>query len=102
LQWHAKQDARALLAHNRALTAAIIAGAGELGLSLVSPRDEARRGGSVMISVPTSADPRALVDNLRAAGVYADCRGTTLRLSPGTVTTHAGVERLLGELRRLR
>lgn len=101
LEWHAKQDARALLAHNRALTNAIIAGADDLGLGIVSPRDEARRGGSVMINVPASVDPRAVVDGLRAAGVYADCRGTTLRLSPGVVTTAAGVGRLLRELGRL-
>jgi kynureninase len=101
LEWHAKQDARAMLAHNRALSAAIIAGADELDLDLVSPRDEARRGGSVMINVPTSADPVTVVDSLRAAGVYSDCRGATLRLSPGTVTTEDGVQRLLGELRRL-
>jgi kynureninase len=101
LEWHAQQDAHALLAHNRALTAAIIAGADELGLSLVSPRDEARRGGSVMFNVPASNDPAGIIDTLRAAGVYADCRGTTLRLSPGIVTTEAGVARLLGELRRL-
>jgi selenocysteine lyase/cysteine desulfurase len=101
LEWHAKQDARALLAHNRALTDTIIAGADELRLDLVSPRDEARRGGSLMINVPASTDPMALVDSLRAAGVYADCRGATLRLSPGIVTTQAGVERLLSELKRL-
>jgi selenocysteine lyase/cysteine desulfurase len=101
LEWRAKQDARALLAHNRTLSAAIIAGADELGLNLVSPRDEARRGGSVMINVPISADPVKVVDGLRAAGIYSDCRGGTLRLSPGIVTTQAGVERLLGELRRL-
>jgi selenocysteine lyase/cysteine desulfurase len=101
MEWHAKQDGRALLAHNRALMAAIIAGADELGLDLVSPRDEARRGGSLMINVPASADPVMIIDSLRASGVYADCRGTTLRLSPGIVTTQAGVERLLGELKRL-
>ncbi len=101
LEWHAKQDGRALLAHNRSLMEAIIAGADQLGLALVSPRDEARRGGSVMINVPSSADPSVVVDSLRAAGVYTDCRGATLRLSPGVVTTEAGVERLLGELRRL-
>ncbi|HKU16656.1 MAG TPA: aminotransferase class V-fold PLP-dependent enzyme [Steroidobacteraceae bacterium] len=102
LEWHAQQDARALLAHNRSLTAAIISGADELGLALVSPRDEARRGGSVMFNVPASSNPAKVVDGLRAAGVYADCRGTTLRLSPGIVTTRSGVERLLGELRRLK
>ena len=101
LEWHAQQDGHALLAHNRALTAAIIAGADDLGLGLVSPRDDARRGGSVMINVPASANPAALIDSLRTSGVYADCRGATLRVSPGIVTTEAGVERLLGELRRL-
>lgn len=98
LEWHALQDSTALLSHNRKLTDAIIAGADELGLELVSPRDESRRGGSVMLKVPGSTDPRAIVDRLRAAHLYADCRGTTLRLSPGAVTTQAGVERLLGEL----
>lgn len=101
LEWHAKQDARAILAHNRTLAAAVIAAADELGLDLVSPRDEARRGGSVMIKVPASVNPVTMVDNLRAAGIYSDCRGATLRLSPGVVTTRAGVERLHGELRRL-
>jgi selenocysteine lyase/cysteine desulfurase len=101
LEWHAKQDPRNLLAHNRTLTSAIIAGADDLDLEVVSPRDEARRGGSVMLKVPASADPRSLVDTLRTARIYADCRSTTLRLSPGTVTTEGGVERLLGELRRL-
>jgi selenocysteine lyase/cysteine desulfurase len=101
LEWHASQDTRAMLAHNRALTAAIVEGADELGLGLVSPRDEARRGGSVMLNVPAAAEPAMIVDSLRAAGVYADCRGATLRLSPGTVTTMGGCIRLLGALRRL-
>jgi kynureninase len=101
LEWRAKQDADALLAHNRALTNAIIAGADELGLNVVSPRDEKRRGGSVMLAAPASVDTAALIASLRATGIYADCRGATLRLSPGIVTTKAGVERLLGELNRL-
>jgi selenocysteine lyase/cysteine desulfurase len=101
LDWHAQQDARALLSHNRNLTGAIIEGADELRLELVTPRDEPRRGGSVMLKVPASQDPRTIIDALRAAQLYADCRGTTLRLSPGIVTTQAGVERLLGELERL-
>jgi kynureninase len=101
LQWHAEQDARAMLAHNRALTATIVAGADELDLGVVSPRDEARRGGSVMLDVPTSADPAMVVNELRAENVYADSRGATLRLSPGVVTTAGGCERLLGALRRI-
>jgi kynureninase len=101
LEWHAKQDAGALLAHNRALADAIIAGADELDLDVLCPRDQARRGGSVMLNVPASTDPVTVIDGLRTAGVYADSRGATLRLSPGIITTAAGVERLLGELRRL-
>jgi kynureninase len=101
LDWHAQQDLATLLSHNRRLTDAIIAGVDELGLEIVSPRDEAKRGGSVMLKIPPSADPRAAVDRLRRADIYADCRGTTLRLSPGIITTLSGVERLLAELRRL-
>lgn len=101
LTWHAKQDKDALLAHNRRLTDAIMAGADQLGLTVLSPREETRRGGSVMLNVPDTADPNAVVTSLREAGVYADCRGTTLRLSPGSVTTGAGVERLLDTLGRL-
>jgi selenocysteine lyase/cysteine desulfurase len=101
LQWHAQQDARAMLAHNRALTARILEGADELDLGVVSPRDEARRGGSVMLDVPMSADPPTVVGNLRAEGVYADSRGATLRLSPGVITTVGGCERLFGALRRV-
>jgi len=98
LEWHAQQDSAALLAHNRRLTDAIIAGADDLGLELVSPRDESKRGGSVMLRVPGSADPRAIIAHLRSSEIYADCRGTTLRLSPGIVTTPSGVERLLRAL----
>jgi selenocysteine lyase/cysteine desulfurase len=54
-----------------------------------------------MLKVPASHEPRALIDSLRAAHLYADCRGTTLRLSPGIVTTQAAVDRLLCELERL-
>lgn len=101
LDWHAKQDKRALLAHNRTLGNAIMAGADKLGLTVLSPREETRRGGSVMLKLPGAADPRAIISSLRDAAVYADCRGMTLRLSPGNVTTGAGVERLFEALARL-
>lgn len=101
LDWHAKQDHRQLLAHNRTLTRKIMSAADDLGLTLVSPRDDARRGGSVMLRVPAKVDPRTLIDSLRAARIYTDCRGTTLRLSPGSVTTEAGVERLFANLKQM-
>lgn len=96
LEWHARQPAGALLAHNRALAHALIEGCRAIGLELASPHEEQRRGGSVMFRAPSAS---ALVRALRERAVFADCRGTTLRFSPGSVTTLAGVERLLSALR---
>lgn len=101
LEWHARQDHEALLAHNRRLSSEIVAVADQLGLDLQCPRDPARRGGSVMLKVPDALDPSTLIGELRAANVYADCRGSTLRLSPGNLTTMDGVKRLEEILRRL-
>jgi len=98
LEWHAAQDKTALLAHNRKLGAAIIAKADEIGLTLASPRDETRRGGSIMLRLPEQTDTATIVNGLRENGVFTDCRGRILRLSPGTVTTEAGIARLFAGL----
>lgn len=98
MDWHAGQDHAGLLAHNRALTAKIIAGADSLGLPLVTPRDADKRGGSVMLRLPDRLPAADVVAALRAQGITTDHRSQTLRLSPGIVTTEAGVERLLGAL----
>lgn len=99
LDWHTTQDRAALAAHNRLLVEAIVAAAPALGLDLASPRDAEERGGSVMFRLPAGCDPNAVIQKLRDNLVFADCRGTTLRLSPGNVTTMAGVERLVQGLR---
>ncbi|HET8728921.1 MAG TPA: aminotransferase class V-fold PLP-dependent enzyme [Alphaproteobacteria bacterium] len=98
LEWHAGQDMAALLAHNRRLTAMILEAAPGLGLTPVSPQDPDKRGGSLMLRLPAGADPAGVVDRLRRASVYADCRGRILRLSPGPITTQAGIDRLVREL----
>ena len=100
LEWHAKQDGAALLAHNRALASPLAEGAADLGLRIASPPEEHRRGGSTMIQLPPGTNLRVLAE-LRGAGLYADCRGTTLRLSPSNVTTADGALRLLRVLARL-
>ena len=103
LDWHAGQDQSALLAHNRALSARIIEAVDALHLPLVSPRDPDRRGGSVMLRLPDSLPVAGVVAALRSRGITTDARSQTLRLSPGAVTTMAGVERLtlaLGQLVR--
>lgn len=99
LQWHAGQDQAALIAHNRNLGQAIIDAAPSLGMQLASPRDAARRGGSIMLRLPEGVEPAASVNRLRDQGIYTDCRGRTMRLSPGAVTTAEGVDRLFAGLR---
>lgn len=93
LEWHAQQEPGSLARHNHALTTALIE---SIDLPLVSPRDPAQRGGSVMFRLPNAG---AAVDELRRNEVYADCRSTTLRLSPGNMTTMEGVDRLAQALR---
>ncbi len=101
LEWHGRQDMAALLAHNRALSARIMAAVDEFGLTLVSPRAADQRGGSVMVRLPDLLPAAGVVGALRGQGIVTDARGQTLRLSPGVVTTMAGVEHLVAALARL-
>ena len=98
LDWHARQDHAALLAQNRAMTARLIDGAEALGLPLLTPRAEARRGGSVMLRLPDSHPAAVVVAALRDKGISTDARSQTLRLSPGVLTTEAGCGQVLTEL----
>ena len=98
LDWHAGQDLGAMAAHNRALTANLIAAADEMGLALVTPRPEAQRGGSVMLRLADAGRAQAVPAGLRTRGLHADARGAVLRLSPGTVTTHDGTTAMIAAL----
>jgi selenocysteine lyase/cysteine desulfurase len=100
LEWLAQQNRDALTAHNRTLVQALIDAAPALRLELVSPREAAERGGSVMFRLPAGPDPAKVVEELRRHDVFADHRGTTLRLSPGNMTTLEGVERFVNAMRR--
>jgi kynureninase len=94
MDWHAAQDRAALLAHNRALTERLFGIADALKLAPLTPRDEAKRGGSVMLRLPDAVPAAAMVASLRAKGISTDNRSQTLRLSPGILTTAEGVDRL--------
>ena len=98
LDWHAAQDHARLLAHNRSLTATLIEGMDTLHLPLVTPRDEAQRGGSVMVKLPDSHPAPNIVAALRGMGITTDARSQTLRLSPGVLTTQNGCTRLIAAL----
>ena len=101
LDWHAGQNTAALLAHNRLLTARLIEAADQLGLDMVNPRDEVRRGGSVMLRLPDAVAAPAVVSRLRDMAIYTDNRSQTLRLSPGAMTSMAGTERLIAALAQI-
>ena len=101
LDWHAGQDPAAMLAHNRVLTARLIAAADELGLEMVNPSAETKRGGSVMLRLPDAHPAAEVVAQLRALGIYTDNRSQTLRLSPGVMSSLAGTERLITALTQL-
>lgn len=98
LDWHAAQDHAALLAHNRALSQAILDGVDEIGLALACPRAEGQRGGSVMVALPEVFAATTVLQALRQSGIHADARGQTLRLSPGAMTTAEGTAALIAAL----
>lgn len=94
LSWHAQQDRAALVAHNRALCAQIITHADRLGLPLTTPREADRRGGSIMLKLPSTAEAAAVVGALRLEGLSVDHRDPVMRLSPGFVTQGDQVDRV--------
>ena len=100
LEWNLSQNRAALVAHNRAQTAQIVALADDLELPLASPRSESARGGSLMIHFGSPETATTAVNALREASVFADARGTILRLSPGVCTTQDGIIRLGDTLRK--
>ncbi len=98
LEWRMQQDDASFVAHNLALSTRLLEGLEAMGLTLATPREPERRGGSLMVSLPESTPAAEVVNQLRAQGIYMDCRGHTLRMSPGPITTEAGVLRTLAAL----
>jgi kynureninase len=92
LEWHARQDQTAMLAHNRRLSTQLVTIADECNLSVISPRSDNERGGSIMIRLHDKIVAAEVLKNLKHHDVIADARGQTLRFSPGPMTTAEGVE----------
>jgi len=101
LRWLASTGIDTVRAHNRALTECIIDHARERGWTIASPPDAEDRGGSVMLAIPTHAEASAVVAVLRSRRIYCDARGSTLRLSPGVVTSADDVGTLCAALDEL-
>ncbi|RUW69693.1 aminotransferase class V-fold PLP-dependent enzyme, partial [Mesorhizobium sp. M4B.F.Ca.ET.049.02.1.2] len=101
LQWLEETGIDAIRAQNAADVGRIIDAAMSNGWTIRSPLDAKKRGGSVMIGLPPGVEAAKLVATLRDERLYCDARGTTLRLSPGMVTTSAAVDALIARLREL-
>ena len=87
LEWVTAQGIETLAAHNRRLCLRLIEIVDRYGLTLASPRDDAERGGSVMIAMPSASAADAMRRQLLAVGFNCDARSERLRWSPGAVTT---------------
>mgnify|MGYP003671543348 CR=1 FL=1 len=101
MQWRMAQDDAAIAAGNRALTTLLQAGLEGMGLQLASPSDPEKRGGSLMVILPDHIPAADVVAALREQQIYVDNRSQILRMSPGVMTTEAGIERTLEALRAL-
>jgi kynureninase len=87
---------------NQELTRVIIQHTDELGLELLSPRDDLRRGGLVRIRVPGGTEgAERVLHSLLERDVVVDRRADALRLSPHFFNDEADIERCFAELRGL-
>ena len=85
---------------NQELTRAIIERSDDLGMALLSPREDRHRGGLVRVRVPggRTAAERAL-HALFERDVVLDQRGDALRISPHFFNSEADIDRCFDELR---
>ncbi|MEW6632498.1 MAG: aminotransferase class V-fold PLP-dependent enzyme [Pseudomonadota bacterium] len=100
LEWVERTGVAAIRAQNAALVERIIGAALENGWAVRSPLDATERGGSVMLGLPQGVEAARIVAALRGEQLYCDARGTTLRLSPGMVTTEKAIDALIAQLKK--
>lgn len=101
MRWRMQQDTDALVALNRNLTVQLQAGLEGMGLRLATPTNPEERGGSLMVVLPEHVDAADVVAQLAVLDIYMDNRSQILRMSPGVLTTAAGIERTLSALRAM-
>jgi kynureninase len=81
-------------ARNQSLTASIIERADALGLEVLTPRDDERRGGLVRVRVPGGrAGAEKLLHELFENDVVLDQRGDAFRISPHFFNTEEDLDR---------
>jgi kynureninase len=99
LRWLRATGISEVRSHNLRLSQMLIDIADAHDLRLVSPREEARRGGTIVVEF-SDRDPAGMQRELMRAGLLCDTRGARMRWSPGQVTEDgalAKLDRFLGE-----
>ncbi|MDQ3752118.1 MAG: aminotransferase class V-fold PLP-dependent enzyme [Actinomycetota bacterium] len=89
-------------AHSQALTGEIIRRADSLGLDVLSPRADERRGGLVRLRMPGGqAGAQRILHALLERDVVLDARGDALRISPHFFNDDSDIDRCFTELQSL-
>lgn len=92
----------AIRARNQELTRLIIRRADELDLEVLSPRDDAGRGGLVRVRIPGGRQAaESLLHRLFERDVVLDSRHDAFRISPHFFNNEEDVERCFAEMRQL-
>jgi selenocysteine lyase/cysteine desulfurase len=89
----------AVEAHVSALNTRLIEGLHDLGATVVTPSDPARRGPLVCVA---SSDVPALVSSLAEERIVCSLRDTNLRIAPHLYNTDGDIDTLLDALSRRR
>ncbi|MGN6535601.1 MAG: aminotransferase class V-fold PLP-dependent enzyme [Mesorhizobium sp.] len=98
LRWLVETGIEPIRARNLALSTRLMEIADNHRLRLVSPRDAARRGGTVVVEIPADHSPDDIQRGLMAAGIVCDTRSERMRWSPGLITDMASLDVLDREL----
>ena len=89
-------------AYNRVLTQGIIDRADELGLDVLSPRQDDRRGGLVRVQIAGGrAGAERVLRELFQRDVVLDVRGDALRISPHFFNNESDLDRCFEQLREV-
>lgn len=92
LKWLKATGPEVIRARNLRLCHKLIDIADGHGLVVVSPRNDERRGGTVVVEMPDGLDPAALQRDLMRSGIVCDTRGNRMRWSPGHITAEDALD----------
>lgn len=92
LKWLKATGPEVIRARNLRLCHKLIDIADGHGLVVVSPRNDERRGGTVVVEMPDGLDPAALQRDLMRSGIVCDTRSNRMRWSPGHITAEDALD----------